>query len=170
MINFGPAQITAKCRIQVWRGINLVQSLGILKHSVKQSRVQLSYDAAFYVWDKARWADNKIVIGHPGRFEWMLVSIKTKRLGVLESQGGGKLVVEHGWDEIEFFLDRNDLVDPYLPYFKNNAKQLLADLLDDIVNRVEPLRIRDKKHFEWKNGKVSFIGIRQAMLKEPLQP
>lgn len=167
MINFESSQITAKCSEKVY---NFIQKVIFTKEKVRKTRVQLSYDAAFYVWDKLRWGENKITIWHSGRFEWMIVSIKTKRLSVLESKGGGKLLVEHGWDTIEFFLDRNDLVDPYVVSFKKNVKDLLTDILDDIVNRVEQLRIRDETNFEWKDGKVSFAGLRQAQLKDPLQP
>lgn len=167
MINFGATQITAKCSKKT---LDSLQKLIYHKKTVEKTRVRLSYDAAFYLWDKLRWKHNKVRIIHPGNLEWMIIEIKSKRLGVLSSRGHGQLLVEHGWDVVEFFFDRNDLVDPYIVYFKKNATDLLIEMLDDIVNRIEQLRIRDETNFKWKDGKIDFVGIRQAQLFNPIQP
>ena len=147
MISIGVSQVVARCtKVREPLPGSIIEALCF----------PFSYEAALYIWDKARWKGNFIIIKAPPKLDWLIFDVRAPRLGVIEQQGKGRLLVEQGEDRDMFFMNRNFLVDPYLLYFKGGMN-LLVDVLDDAINRLEPLIVHDPRHFIWEGEKFKFI-------------
>lgn len=126
---------------------------------------KLSYEAALWLWDQVRWKTNRIEVNRIFEERPLIIFIgfvvyhAVMAVDVVEHP---RLYGKPDWIQRgKFFIERSDFIDPY--FFDhvntNRVKDLLVAILDDVINRPEPLRVHDTKNFVWQGGYLTKVTL-----------
>ena len=152
MININAEAIKARC-VFVMNSTSSKQYVDLTKADEFVGVTYLSYEAALVVWDMARWPSNRIYIRRPSDWEHyefdFRFTISRRVVQVLGPKTRGQWPAKSKWIGWQLFLKKEDFIDPYTIHSKLTAREYLAAILDELINRPEPLRVHDLKRFKW---------------------
>lgn len=163
MIKINPEAIRASCR---FRSVSTQATLGDFEHELDYAKettnMALSYEAALILWDMARWPGNRIVIFQTDKDNVMLlpkpvvdvrITVARRMMQVIGPKTKKGWPVKNRWIGWRLYFDTRNLIDPTIQHTLQGvgSKVFLAEILHDVINRPEPLRVHDTVRYQWVN-------------------
>ena len=155
MINIDGNQIAAKCTKRLHPVFSSFDHFQLDEQ--KERSIPFSYEAALLIWDCSRIKRNKITLYTSENGRWFVLMLSIALLSIMGMQGKNTYEVSHGHKRHKFMFDLDDIIDPYIFQYKQNIRELIADILDDFINRPESLKQHDMENFKWHGKQIQFL-------------
>ncbi len=157
MINIDGNQITAKCTKRLHPAFATITIDDFQLDIAEGESIPFSYEAALLIWDCSRIKKNKITLYTSEHGRWFVLMLSVALLSIMGMQGKNTYEVSHGYKRHKFMFELDEIIDPYIFQYRQNAKELIADILDDFINRPESLKQHDTENFKWHGKQIQFL-------------